>query len=139
MTIVKNLMEKPFFFIMDFQGSYAFLLRHKYFDLHTFDNEMTGLVKCFEISTEMHFVSLVFLNEKYITASLFMIHLKCVVAHYANFNSTSINKSYLRAVKYTISFFFQFLIYVFFKKAFVKTLCKSHYFLKQNSKIHFKM
>ena len=125
MTIVKNLMEKPFFFIMDFQGSYAFLLRHKYFDLHTFDNEMTGLVKCFEISTEMHFVSSFFLNEKYITASLFMIHLKCVVAHYANFNSTSINKSYLRAVKYAISFFFNFLYMFSLKRLLSKLYVKA--------------
>ena len=28
-TVVKNLMEKPSFFIMDFEGSYEFLLRHK--------------------------------------------------------------------------------------------------------------
>ena len=101
-------MEKPSSFIIDFQGSYEFLTHHKYFDLHAFDNEMTALVKRFKISTEMHFVSLFFLNEKYITASLFMIHLKCVVAHYANFSSTSINKSYLRAVKYTVSFAFFF-------------------------------
>ena len=30
------------------------------FDLHTFDNETTGLLKRFEILTEMHFASLLF-------------------------------------------------------------------------------
>ena len=31
MTIVKNLLEKPSFFIMDFESSYEVLLRDKYF------------------------------------------------------------------------------------------------------------
>ena len=31
MTIVKNFMEKPSFFKMDFEGSYEVLLHHKYF------------------------------------------------------------------------------------------------------------
>ena len=57
------------------------------FDLHTFNNETTALLKFFEISTEMHFVSLFFLNERNIATSLFMIHLKCTVVHYANLNS----------------------------------------------------
>ena len=34
------------------------------FDLHTFENEMTVLLKFFEISTEIDFVSMYFLNEK---------------------------------------------------------------------------
>ena len=64
------------------------------FDLHAFDNE-----------TKMDFVSLYFLKERNITSSLLMMHLKCTVAHYANLNSSSINKPYLRAVEYAISFF----------------------------------
>ena len=31
MAIVRNLTEKPSFFVMDFEGSYEVLLRHKYF------------------------------------------------------------------------------------------------------------
>ena len=31
MAIVKNLMELPSFFKMDFEGTYEVLLRHKYF------------------------------------------------------------------------------------------------------------
>ena len=42
------------------------------FDLHTFDNE----TKFFEISTEMHFVSFFFLNNRNIATSLLMIHFK---------------------------------------------------------------
>ena len=47
------------------------------FNLHTFDSETTALLKIFEISTEMYFASLFFLNERNITTSLLMIHLKC--------------------------------------------------------------
>ena len=58
------------------------------FDLHTFDNETTTRLIFLEISTEMHFVSLFFLNERDITTSLLMMHLKFTVKmHYANLNS----------------------------------------------------
>ena len=40
------------------------------FDLHTRDNETTTLLKFFEISTEMHFVSLLFLNKRNVATSL---------------------------------------------------------------------
>ena len=65
-----------------------------------------------------------------------MIHLKCTVTHYANLNSSPINKPYLRAVEYAISFFFRFLIYVYFNKAFVKNFMKKRSFFNtifQNS------
>ena len=45
-------------------------------NLHTFDNEMTALLKFLKISTEMYFASLFLLNERNIAASLLMIHLK---------------------------------------------------------------
>ena len=67
---------------------------------------------------EMHFVSLFFLNERNITNSLLMIHLKCTIVHCDNLNSSSINKPYLRAIEY--SFFF-LTFYVYFNKAFIKT------------------
>ena len=53
MTVVKNLMKKPFFLIMDFQISYDVLV-----------NKMTVLLKVFEIYTEWHFISLFFSIEK---------------------------------------------------------------------------
>ena len=53
---------------------------------------------------EMQFVSLFFLNERNIGTSL-----KCTVVHYANLNSSSINKHYLRVAEYAISCFFIFL------------------------------
>ena len=50
------------------------------FDLHTFDNETTAIfffvVVVVEIFTEMHFVSLSFLNKRNITTSLLMKHFK---------------------------------------------------------------
>ena len=75
------------------------------FDRYTFYDETTALLKFFEISMEMHFVTLFFLNESYIPTSLFMIHLKYNVVHYAYLNSSSIHKPYSRAVEYGISFF----------------------------------
>ena len=101
----QNLMAKPSFFIVEFEGSYEVLLRHKYFWSTYFDNETTALLKFFEISTEMHFVSIFFLQKRNITTSLLMIHLKCTVVDYVNLNSSSINRPYLKAVKYIISFF----------------------------------
>ena len=48
-----------------------------------------------------------------------MEHFKCTFVHYANFNTTSLNKHCLRAVESAVSFF-QFPIYVYFNDAFVK-------------------
>ena len=50
MVIVKNLMEKPSFFMMDWY--YVINI----FDLHTFDNETKTILNFYEISTEMDFV-----------------------------------------------------------------------------------
>ena len=83
------------------------------FDLHTFHNETTALLKR-SFSTEMHFVSFFFLNERNITTSVLIIQLTCAVVHYANLNSSSINKSYLQAVEYSISFFS--ISYLYLKK-----------------------
>ena len=83
-----------------------------------------------EICTEMHFVSFL-LNERNITTSLLMIHLKRTVLHYSNLNSSSINTPFLNYGPLN-TFFFRFLIYVCFNEAFL-------IFLMQISKIHFKM
>ena len=88
------------------------------FDLHIFDKEMEALLNFFEICTEVHFVSLLFLNERNITTFRFMIHLKCTAAHYSVLNSSSIIKSFLNYGPLNIIFlFFQFLIYVYVKGA----------------------
>ena len=92
------------------------------FDIHTFNNETTTLLKFFEISTEMQFVSLFFLNKRNIAASLLMIHLKCTVVHYANLNSSSINKPYLRTAEYAISFFFSISYLCLFQQDFCQKL-----------------
>ena len=52
-------------------------------DLHIFENETATLLNFFEISTDMHFVSLFFLNERNIAISLLMIHFRCTFLHYA--------------------------------------------------------
>ena len=70
-------------------------IKNDFFDMHDFDKEKTVLFNCFEISTDMHFASLFFLNERTITILLLIVHLKCTVVHYANLNSSSINKPYL--------------------------------------------
>ena len=71
------------FVVIDFKGPNEVLLRHKYF-----------------WSTYFLFL----LKERNITTSLLLMHLKCTVVHYANLNSSSINKPYLRAVKCAIPF-----------------------------------
>ena len=79
----------------------------------------------FEICTDMHFVSLFFLNERNITTSLLMIHLKCTVVHYTNLNWSSKNKPFLNYGSLNMLFrFFRFLIYVYFNETFVKKLMK---------------
>ena len=93
------------------------------FDLYTFDNKNTALLNFFEISKEMHFVSLFFLNERSITNSLLMIPLKYAVVHYTNLNSSSINKAY-RGPLNMLFRFFRFAIYLHFNEAFVKNFMK---------------
>ena len=69
-AIVKHLMEKPSLFIMDSEGSYELLLIHKYFWSTNFWQWNDGPLKWFEICTEMHFISLFFLNERNIATSI---------------------------------------------------------------------
>ena len=111
------------------------------FDLHIFDNETTAILIFFQISAAMHFVSLFFLNERNIATSLLMIHLKRTVVHYVNLNRSSINKPYLRAVEYTISFlfFFYFLFMFILTRLLSKAFQKNYQYLIQISKVHFKM
>ena len=124
MAIVKNL-------IMDFECTQEVLIRHKYFQSTRFYKETTALLNFFEICTEMHFVSLFFLNERNITTSLLMTHLKCTVVHYSDLNSSSINKKpFLNygplnmLFIYLLIYFFKFLIYVYFNKAFAQKILK---------------
>ena len=87
--------EKTIFFYKGFRGFLRSSATSQiYFDLHAFDNETTALLNFFEISMEIHFLSLFFLNERKVATSLLMIHLKCTVVHYANLNSSSINKKF---------------------------------------------
>ena len=105
MTIVKNLMEKPSFFIMDFEGSYEVLLRHKCFWSTHFWQWNDGL---FKISRNLHenvFCFFTFSKWKKHTTSLLVIHLKCTVLHYANLNSNPISKPYLNYRHVFLSFF----------------------------------
>ena len=83
------------------------------FDLYVFDNETTALLNVFEICTETYFAYLFFLNERNISTSLLMMHLKCTAAHYGSLNSSAIKQAVfkLRAVEYAISFY-RFLIYI---------------------------
>ena len=134
MTIVKNVMEKPFFFIIDIVDFYEILLRRKYFRSTYFWQWDKVLLKFFEISMEMHFVSLFPLNEGDITTSFLMIHLKCTVVHYNNLNPSSINNPLLRDVEYVTLFFF-----ISLTRLLSKTLWKNYHFSMQISKIHFKM
>ena len=91
----------------------------------------------FSICTDMHFVSLFFLNERNITTSLLMIHLKCTVVHYANLNSSSKNKPFLNYGLLNMLFrLFDFLFMFMLIKVLSKNLWNKYHFLIQ---IHFKM
>ena len=96
----------------------------------------SALLNFFEIWIEMHFVSLCFLNERNITTSLLMIHLKCTVVHYSNLNSSSVNKPLLNYgqlnMLFLFFFFFRFLIYVYFHEDFVKKIWSNYHFLNAN-------
>ena len=101
------------------------------FDLRIFNKETAVLLNYFEICTVMHFVSLFFLNERNITTALLMTHLKCTVVHYSDLNSSSINKKpFLNygplnmLFIYLLIYFFKFLIYVYFNKAFAQKILK---------------
>ena len=56
------------------------------FDLHIFENETAALLIFFSICTDMHFGSLFFPNERNMTTSFLMIHLKYTAVDYANLN-----------------------------------------------------
>ena len=72
---------------------------------------------------------LFFLNKRNITTCLLMTHLKCTVVHYANLNSSSINKLFLNYRPLNILFrFFRFLIYVYFMKLLSKNLWNNYHF-----------
>ena len=92
MTTVKNLIEKPSFFIIS-RVLMKFYFVTNIFDRHTFDNDTTTPLKFYEICTERNIIT-----------SILTIHLKCGVVHYANLNSSSKNKPNLPAVEYAISF-----------------------------------
>ena len=126
MTIIKNLMKKPSF-IINFESSFKVLLCHKYFWSTHFRqwNDSPFKFFFFWICREIHFVSLLFLNERNITTSHLMIYLKCTVVHYANLNSSSINKSFLNHGPLNMPFHFcRILVYLCLNEAFVKNFKK---------------
>ena len=58
-----------------------------------------------------------------------MMHLKCAVVHYANLNSSSINKPFLNYEPLNMLFrFFRLRIYVYFNEAFAKKNMKLSFF-----------
>ena len=111
--IFPNFMEKPSFLIIDFEGSYEVLLVHKYFWSTYFDNEMKALLIFFWNFHGNAFWFFIFSKWKKYYSLTLMIHLKCNVVHYANLNSSSLNKLYLRAVEYSILFFSIFYLCLF--------------------------
>ena len=74
----------------------------------------------FKIFWSLHgnaFCFFIFLKERNITTSLLMIHLKCSIVHYANLNSSSIDKPFLNYWPLNmLSRFFRFLVYNYFNE-----------------------
>ena len=86
-----------------------------------------ALLRFFEISTELHFVSLFFLNERNLTTSLLMLHLKFTVVDYANLKSGSINKASIYGpLNMLFHFFCDFLFMFILRKLLLKTLGKKY-------------
>ena len=84
------------------------------FHLHTYDNETTVLFGIFWNFYGNTFCFFIFFKRKKNYNLTFDDTSKCAVVRYSNLNSRSINKPYLRAVEYDISFFFDFLfIFIF--------------------------
>ena len=112
------------------------------FDLHIFEIEISvhiskkiksvALLIFFEICTDMHFVYLFFLNKRNITTSLLMMHLKCTVLHYANLNSSPIDKPLLNYTVLNRLFrFFYFLLMFILMEILSKKVWNNYHFLKQ--------
>ena len=82
-----------------------------------------------------------FLNERNITTSLLMIHLKGPIVHYANLSSSSKIKPFLYYGTLNVLFFFYyyFLFMFILMKLLSKNLWNNYHFLIQISKISFKM
>ena len=103
-TIVKNV-------IMDFESSQKVLLRHRIFYLHIFDNETAAFLIFLEICMEICILFLYFFRKKEALQPLFWWyiwnHLYHNVVHYANRNSSSINKLFFKLwiIEYVILFF----------------------------------
>ena len=117
------------------------------FDLHTFGNETTNLLKCFEISTQMYFVfsfiscffvSLFFSKWRKCCSLTFEDTFK-VFKVFANLNSSSINIPYLYGLLDVLFRFFRFVIYIHINVLYVKNFMKNSHFLIQISKNHFRM
>ena len=125
MIVVKYLIEKPSFFIMDFKSSYEDLLRHKYFSLTNFSQSCHNTFKIFWNLYRNALVFLFFLNERNIATLLWMIYSIYIVVHYTNLNLSSIKNCFLNYEPPNKTFrFFRFLIYVYVNKDFVKSFTK---------------
>ena len=114
------------------------------FDLQIFDNEKTTYFlkfaqnpfffsqskKCYNLffDDRMRFFSLIFLNERNITTSILIIHLKCTVVYHINLSSSSINKSFSNDESRRICYFvfFDFLFMFILKWRLSKTLCQNY-------------
>ena len=123
--LLSKLLWKNNLFYNGFRGSYEVLLRQKYFWSTHFWQWNDFLLKCFEVCSEMHLVSLLFLNERNITISLLIIHFKCTVVHYVNLNSRSASKPLLNYRPWNMLFFFDFLFRVILTRLLSKILWKN--------------
>ena len=129
---------KIFLLCNGFRGFLWSSTTSKIFLIYILSQWIDGLLKNFWNFYGNAFCFFIFLNKRSITTSLLIIHVKCTVAHYANLNSKSINKPYLRAVEKAFSFFFDF-FFMFILTRLWSKIWKNYHFLIQISKIHFKM
>ena len=141
MTIVKNLMEKPSFFIMDFEGSFEVLLCRLYFWSIYFWQWNYGPFNFFWNFHGNAFCFFIFSKwKKYYNLTFddtFKIY--CCALCQSKFKHHKWALFTERWMWHYVFFDFRFLVYVYFNEAFLKNFMKKLSFFNTNSKIHFKM
>ena len=137
--MTKNLMQRSSFFIKDFKDFYKIYYVTSFFDRHTLWQWYDGSLKIFQNFHGNAFCFFVFPKWKKYYNFTFDDTLKMYWrTHYANLNSKSINKLYLRPLNMLFRFFlFWFFIYGYFKEVFA--LWKNYHFVIQISRIYFKI
>ena len=108
----KWLLSKTLWCILRILSNFCYVTN--IFDLHIYDNETTAHLIFFKFVWICILFLYFFQNERNITTTILIIHLKCTVLHYANLKSSSKNKLLLNYGSLNMLLcFFRLLIYLY--------------------------